>query len=109
MPDPVPSQNSLSATLSQPSPLQCVSGSLVAGALAFALYRLTRAIAQTFAANPLQSHNPTAVNISVAVRTLVTGMSTLATAVFGFAALGLMALAIQILWQRRLFKRDHKN
>lgn len=105
MPDPVPSQNSLSATLSQPSPLQCVTGSLVAGALAFALYRLTRAIVQTFAESPLQSHNPTAVNISVAVRTLVTGMSTLATAVFGFAALGLMALTIQILWQR-LFKRD---
>ncbi len=101
MPDPAPTRpNSLSANLAQPSPWQCAIGSLVAGALAFGLYRLTTAISLSFAAHPIHSHNPTALNISAAVRTLVAGMSTLATAVFGIAALGLLALGLQILWQR---------
>jgi len=95
-----PSQPKVLSQSSQPSPARCFSGSLVAGALSFLLYRLTTSIAQTLAANPIQSHNPTAVNLSGAVRTLVIGSSTLATGVFGIAALGLMALAIQLLWQR---------
>jgi hypothetical protein len=82
------------------NPLQCVTGSMVASALAILLYRLTSAIAGSFAAHPLSISNQTAVSISVAVRTLVVGMSTLATAIFAFAALGLLGLAIQLLWQR---------
>jgi hypothetical protein len=38
-------------------------------------------------------------NIAVAVRTLVLGMSTLATAIFAIATLGLIALGIQLLLQ----------
>lgn len=86
--------------LSQPSPLKCLSGALLAGSITLLLYRLTAAIAQSFATNPIASDNQTAIKISIAVRTLVVGMSTLATGVFGAAALGLIALAIQTLFQR---------
>lgn len=85
---------------SQPTPARCFTSSLVAGGLSFLLYRLTTSIAQTLAASPIQSHNPTAVNISSAVRTLVIGLSALATGIFGIVALGLLALGIQLLWQR---------
>lgn len=88
---------------SQSGPLQCALGSLVAGALTLILYRLTFAIAQSLAANPIHSQNPTALSISAAVRTLVVGMSALGTGIFGIAALGLLALAMQLLVQR-LFK-----
>lgn len=77
------------------NPLRYLTGALISGGLAIALYVLTRSIAQTFAHKPLASTNPTAINISVAVRTLVVGMSTLATAIFGIVALGLVAVTFQ--------------
>ncbi|MCT7989129.1 DUF3082 domain-containing protein [Laspinema olomoucense] len=58
------------------------------------------AIASTFANKPIHSDNPIAVNISAAVRTLVTGVSTLATFIFAFAALGLFCLGLQLLFQK---------
>jgi hypothetical protein len=82
------------------TPLQCATGALIAGVLAMLLYRLTLSISQSFAAHPLSVSNPTAISLSIAVRTLVVGMSTLATAIFAFAALGLLGLGIQLLWQR---------
>lgn len=89
---------------SPPSPLRCLSGALIAGGIAIALYSLTVSIAQTFAAKPVHSDNPTVVSIASAVRTLVVGMSALATGIFGLVAIGLVALAIQILVQQ-LIKR----
>jgi hypothetical protein len=83
-----------------PTPLRCFTGALISGVLATALYFLTTAIAQSFAAKPISSGNITAINISVAVRTLVVGMSTLATAIFGITALGLIALGMQLLIKR---------
>jgi hypothetical protein len=100
MPDPTSSQNPIAKTVTQPGPLKCLSGSLLAGSIAMLLYRLTTAISQSFAAHPIASDNQTAITISIAVRTLVVGMSTLATGIFGVAALGLIALAVQILFQR---------
>ena len=79
-----------------PSPLRCLSGALISGGFAFALYLLTSSISQTFAGKPIDSTNPTAINIAIAVRTLVVGLSALATAVFSLVTLGLVALAIQI-------------
>ena len=104
MKSPTPNKNSLiqSAETVQklPAPWRCLSGSLIAGGLAIALYSLTASISQTFASKPIQSHNPLVVNIGAAVRSLVLGVSTLATAVFGFVALGLIALAVQVLIQQ---------
>lgn len=84
-----------------PNPLRCLTGALISGGLANALYSLTAAIAQSFAAKPIHSDNVAVVNISSAVRTLVVGISALGTGIFGLVAIGLVALAIQILIQGR--------
>jgi hypothetical protein len=68
--------------------------------MAVACYFLTASIAQTFANKPVISDNMAVVNIASAVRTLVVGLSALATGVFTLASLGLMALAVQILIQQ---------
>lgn len=77
-----------------PSPLKALTATLIAGGFAIALYFLTASIAQTFASKPITSSNPTAISISAAVRTLVVGISTLATFVFGFIAAGLVIVTI---------------
>jgi len=89
-----------SSSTQQPTPLRCVLGAVVAGALAFGLYRMTTAIALSFAAHPVESPNLIVQRISAAVRTLVIGMTTMGTGVFGLAALGLLALAVQLLLRR---------
>ncbi|MFP4101728.1 DUF3082 domain-containing protein [Coleofasciculus sp.] len=83
-----------------PTPLRCLISALISGSLAIAGYWLTTAIAQSLANKPLPSGNVTAINIAIAVRTLVVGISTLATAVFSLVAIGLVALAIQLTVQR---------
>jgi Protein of unknown function (DUF3082) len=80
-----------------PSPLRCWLGSLIASGLALALYNLTTAIAQAFANKPNHYANITTTNISVAVRTLVVGLSALGTGIFALAALGLLGLGLQLL------------
>ena len=84
-----------------PSPWRCLSGALIAGGMAIALYSLTASIYQSFAAKPIHSDNPAVVNIASAVRTLVVGMSALGTGIFSLVGLGLVALAVQILVQSR--------
>lgn len=83
-----------------PTPLRCLTGASIAGGLTIALYSLTSSIAQSFAAKPLHSDNALVLRISAAVRTLVVGVSTLATGVFGLVAIGLVALAVQVLIQQ---------
>lgn len=83
-----------------PSPVRCIGGSIVAGAIAVVLYRLTSAIAIAFATKPLQTDNFTTQRISAAVRTLIIGLSSLGTGIFALAAFGLFALGIQLLIQR---------
>ncbi|WP_045056103.1 DUF3082 domain-containing protein [Aliterella atlantica] len=96
MNNPTPTENkSPEVESALPTPLRCLTGSLMAGGLTFALYNLTSSISQNFADRPLHSNNPTVLNISVAVRTLVVGMSTLAMVVFGIVAIALIALTIQ--------------
>ncbi len=82
------------------SPLRCFLGAIVAGIIAFALYNMTSAIATTFAAKPIHTDNYIVQRIASAVRTLVVGMSTLGTGVFGAATVGLFGLGIQLIVQR---------
>jgi len=82
------------------SVFQCLLGSAIASLFGYGAYSLTTKIATNFALHPFVSDNFIAVRISAAVRTLVVGMFTLATAVFGFAAIGLFALGIQTLVQK---------
>lgn len=98
---PTPNQEVIPTVIvKQPNPVQCLIASLISGSCAIALYFLTSSIAQAFANKPLPSSNVTAFNIAVAVRTLVVGLSTLATTIFGIVAVGLVALAIQIIIQQ---------
>ncbi len=83
-----------------PTPLRCISSSIISGGISTAMYFLTLSIASYFANKPITSTNITVQNISVAIRTLIIGMSALGTAVFAIATLGLMALGIKIIFQQ---------
>ncbi len=83
------------------TPLRCLTGAFIAGTLGLLLYRLTQAIAYSFATHPLTSQSQIAQGLSVAVRTLVVGLCTMGTGIFSIAALGLIGLAIQILLQSK--------
>lgn len=105
MNNPTPTENpSKTSNLEStpPTPLRCLSGAVISGGMAFALYSLTAAIAQTFATKPIHSDNPAVINIASAVRTLVVGMTALGAGIFGLVAVGLIGLAIQISVQKLL-------
>lgn len=87
-------------TSQKATPIRCLIGAIVSGSLAFALYLLMRAIATVFATKPITFTNPIAINLSVAVRTLVVGLTALGTGVFGFVTLGLTLLALQLIIQK---------
>lgn len=103
MSDPTPSKSKTSASEDPnyvpPTPQRCFTGALISGPIAYGLYLLTHSIANSFAQKPLPTGR-IAVNIAIAVRTLVIGMSTLGTAIFTIATLGLIALGIQLLMQK---------
>jgi hypothetical protein len=81
------------------SPARCFLGSLISGGLSLGLYHLTYSIAANFASRPVTSSNMLVIKISSAVRTLVMGVSALGTFIFGFVAIGLIALALQLIVQ----------
>lgn len=83
-----------------PSPLRCLTGSLIAGAMSIAMYTMTSKIATTFATKPMIQKTNMAVNIATAVRTLVVGSTALGAAVFGIISIGLIALAIQVAFSK---------
>ena len=86
---------------SQPpvTPLRCLVGAVLSGALAWGLSGLTTAIAVSFATKPLLSDNLMVQRIGAAVRTLVLGVAALGTFIFGFVAIGLILLSLQLLFQ----------
>ncbi len=79
---------------------RCITGSAIAAVLAYGAYNLTFKIATQFASHPLVSDNYIAVRLSGMVRTLVLGVSAMATGIFSFAALGLAVLGLQIALQK---------
>lgn len=83
-----------------PSPLRCLTGSLIAGMMSIAMYTMTSKIATTFATKPMIQKTNMAVNIATAVRTLVVGSTALGAAVFGIIAIGLIGLAIQVAFSK---------
>lgn len=98
----VPSGDAKSSSYVPPTPGRCVRGAAISSGLTFMMYLLTQSIIQALADVPLPTKSVVAANIAVAVRTLVIGVSTMVTAIFGIATLGLLALGVQ-LWikQRR--------
>jgi hypothetical protein len=78
------------------TPLKCLVASIISGGLAFGIYSLMSAIVQTYANKPIVADNEIVLRITVAVRTLVIGVAALGTGVFGFVAVGLFLLGLQI-------------
>lgn len=83
---------------------QCLQGASISGVLAVALYYLMSSIAQLYAAKPVNFTNPIVINIAVAVRTLVIGLAALSAGVFAIVTIGLIALGIQL-----IFQKDHQK
>ncbi|PSF37144.1 DUF3082 domain-containing protein [Aphanothece hegewaldii CCALA 016] len=81
------------------TPLRCFLGAVISGGLTYFLYYLTSAIITTFAAKPVTADSQLAFKIATAVRTLVMGLSSLATFIFVFVTFGLILLGIQLLIQ----------
>ncbi len=79
---------------------RCISGAAIAAFLGYGAYNLTFKIATQFATHPLVSDNYIAIRLSGMVRTLVLGMSAMATGIFAFATLGLAVLGLQIALQK---------
>lgn len=104
MNEPTPTQKPNVSTTetdtNPPSIFRCIIGSIVAATMAIASYFINSSIAQYFVDRPIHSSNYLVVNITAAVRTLIIGISTLATGVFSLIALGLLALAIQVTIQQ---------
>ncbi|NJL84585.1 MAG: DUF3082 domain-containing protein [Chloroflexaceae bacterium] len=82
------------------NPWRYLLAGLISGSFGVACYFLTTAVSQTFASKPIAFSNYVAVNIAIAVRTLVIGIMALGTGVFGLVGLGLIALTGQVLLQR---------
>jgi Protein of unknown function (DUF3082) len=80
--------------------MRCLSGAAIAGVMTTMMYWLTSKIALSFAHTPVTGTSQAAANISVAVRTLVTGMTALGTGVFGIVTLGLIVLAVQVAFSK---------
>ncbi|MGF1499971.1 MAG: DUF3082 domain-containing protein [Elainellaceae cyanobacterium] len=99
---PSPQPDPSNATPAKPvsTPLRCFGGALISGPAAIALYLFTTSIAHTFAEKPLPSNSTLAANIAVLVRTLVVGMTALGSGIFALTTLGLLALGIQLIFQR---------
>ncbi len=84
----------------QSTPSRCIAGAVVSGGMGYALYLMMIAIATNFATKPLHSDNQLVIRISSAVRTLVVGIVALGTGICGIIAIGLLALAVQMLMKK---------
>jgi hypothetical protein len=82
------------------TPLRCVTGGSISGLMAIAAYKLLMAIAQTYVTKPITFTNPVAINIASAVRTLIVGITALATGIFTMVTIGLLALAIKLIFEK---------
>ncbi|MBW4615521.1 MAG: DUF3082 domain-containing protein [Desmonostoc vinosum HA7617-LM4] len=88
------------------TPLRSLLGAVISGAMGFGLYSLMIAIATNFATKPIHSDNLLVIKISSAVRTLVVGIVALGAGIFGIVAVGLLALAVQLLVQQLTKHKD---
>lgn len=88
------------------TPWRCLLGATVSGTIAVAIYWLMRAIATALTNHPITFTNPIAINLAIAVRTLIVGLTALGAGVFGFVALGLILLALQLIIQKLTRKQE---
>ena len=98
MTDPI--ERPAESTDSQPrkGPLSFLSGALTAGFLAWLALSLSRRMVVYFAMHPPHYSSPIAQNIAVTLKTLLVGLSFLATFSTGFVALGLTLVFLRSLF-----------
>ncbi|PHV62604.1 DUF3082 domain-containing protein [Cyanobacterium aponinum] len=72
-----------------------MTGSAISGGLAVAAYLLTKSVILTYVNMPIKFNNPLAANIASTVRTLIMGVTTMATFLFLMVAVGLFALGVK--------------
>ena len=78
-------------------PLSFLSGALTSGALAWVSLLLSQRVVTYFAVHPPHYSKPFAQSIGTAMKTLIVGMSFLATFSFAFVGLGLFLVFIRSL------------
>ena len=99
MADPVSVDSAEVKKIAPLNPVRPLIGAVIAGGLSFLIYRLTTSIALSFATHPIHTSSQITFNISSAIRTLVVGLSVMATGISAIAALGLLALTVQMSFQ----------
>ena len=76
-------------------PLSFLSGALTAGLLSWLCFGLSRKMALYYVLHPPHYSSSIAQSIATALKTLIVGMSCLATFSFGFIALGLALVFVR--------------
>ncbi len=79
------------------TPTRCFTGSAISGGLAFVTYLLSKSIIMTYTTMPINFNSAMAVRIATTVRTLVMGLTIMATFLFGMVTIGLIALGIKLI------------
>ena len=104
MTDPVESKSEESDQQPRKGPLSFLSGALTAGLLAWLALAWSKRMVVYFAMHPPHYSSPIAQNIAVTLKTLLVGLSFLATFSTAFVALGLT-----LVFLRSLFTRQDQN
>ncbi len=79
------------------TPMRCFTGSSISGGLAFGAYLLAKSVVQTYANMPIEFDNPLATSIASTIRTLIMGITIMATFLFLMVTIGLIALGIKLI------------
>ncbi|MEB3242751.1 MAG: DUF3082 domain-containing protein [Cyanobacteriota bacterium] len=82
-------------------PLSFLSGALTSAVLAWAAFGLSRKVVAYYGGHPPHYSSQVAQSIATAVKTLVVGMTFLATFSFAFIGLGLFLTFLRSLWPGR--------
>lgn len=96
-PPPVTQQAAVPSELRK-GPLSFLSGALTSGVLAWLSLALSRKVLAYYGAHPPHYSSQVAQSLATAVKTLVVGMTFLATFSFAFIGLGLLLTFLRSLW-----------
>ena len=101
MTDPIPTDSVEEPRDPRKGPLSFLSGALTAGFLAWLALGLSRRMVVYFAVHPPHYSSPIATNIAVTLKTLLVGLSFIATFSTSFVALGLTLVFLRSLFTSR--------
>jgi hypothetical protein len=79
------------------TPFRCFTGASISAGLAVAAYLLTKSVILTYTTMPIKFNNQMAMSIASTVRTLIMGITTMATFLFVMVTVGLVALGIKLI------------